>query len=152
MAALEVAAQRSILDAVEQLGGYGYKQSNQFTIGILDLMIQLPNRPTLLLEVKRILALPRYIDDRVAFASPLTPLQSKSIVDMQKATGKAGWIAVYTVPNKSTSYYASYDPHPRITRLEFENRCVTRQYTRGPKLWQVLPAILDPIYKYTWGE
>lgn len=45
--------QSLVIDAAESVGGAGLKLSNRFLVGVVDLMIKLPNYPVMILEVKR---------------------------------------------------------------------------------------------------
>lgn len=48
----ELEAQKIVVDAVTEANGYALKMSHRFLIGIPDLLIKLPDRPTMVLEAK----------------------------------------------------------------------------------------------------
>lgn len=84
----ETDLQTELKNAVIDAGGYAYKQSNRFLVGVLDLFVQLPPRPTVILEVKYEKS-PRK-DGRVKV--DLSPHQIRNMNAINKAGGIAGWI------------------------------------------------------------
>jgi len=54
MAMLETAMQQLIIDAVKDVGGAGIKLNNRFLVGVVDLLIKLPNCRPMWLEAKQI--------------------------------------------------------------------------------------------------
>lgn len=84
----EVDLQTELKNAVIDAGGYAYKQSNRFLVGVLDLFVQLPTHPTVILEVK-------YENKYRADGSvkiELSPHQVRNMGNINKAGGVAGWI------------------------------------------------------------
>lgn len=87
----EIDLQTDLKKAVIDAGGFAYKQSNRFLVGVLDLFIQLPMRPTVLLEVKYEKDGPRR-DGKVNVN--LSPHQIRNMNSINLAGGVAGWIMI----------------------------------------------------------
>src|SRR5580692_714296 len=85
----ELDAQRLVVQAAKSVGGYGFKLSNKFLIGIPDLLVQLPRQSTGLWEVK-INDKPRVVEE---VSLKLTPLQDKVLADFSAAGGFCGVIS-----------------------------------------------------------
>lgn len=84
----EVDLQSELKDAVIAAGGFAYKQSNRFLVGVLDLFTQLPGFPTVIIEVKYEKS-PRK-DGRVWV--DLSPHQIRNMDGINRAGGVAGWV------------------------------------------------------------
>jgi hypothetical protein len=91
----ELQAQKLVVDAVEDGGGYGTKMSNRFTVGILDLLLKLPGIEILYLEAK-LREWPKTLDVvKLDFTEP----QKKHAKDSWKAGTLSGGISFLTKKN-----------------------------------------------------
>jgi hypothetical protein len=136
----ELPFQRKIINAVKECGGWGCKLSNQFTSGIPDLVLQLPDRPKYLVEVKMV-ALPVRPGDMLKVA--LTVLQKKTILDDQGAGGSTGVLVCHSTP-KFDLIYVTRNVTTMPTKEEFLAKCQTR--SRGqPLSILVRLQLLDPL-------
>ena len=86
----EVDLQTELKKAAIDAGGFAYKQSNRFLVGVLDLFVQLPKYPTVILEVKYEKA-PR--KDGLVWVD-LSPHQVRNMNSINNAGGVAGWIVL----------------------------------------------------------
>lgn len=86
----EIDLQTELKEAAISYGGYSYKMSNRFLVGVLDLYVQLPSRPTVILEVKYVNKMPRDGMVKVGLSSH----QERSIKSMCAAGGNAGWVVL----------------------------------------------------------
>ena len=91
----ELGAQKLVVDAVEDGGGYGTKMSNRFTIGILDLLLKLPGIEILYLEAK-LRECPKTLD---VVKLDFTELQKKHAKASWKAGTLSGGISFLTKKN-----------------------------------------------------
>ena len=107
----ELYFQKKLIDAAEKLGGYGFKMSNRFLVGVVDLLIQLPNCPTLLLEVKQKALTPGTKLVNVG----LRPLQSAHLAKHLRSGGYGGWVMIAWLPNGER--WVMYSPD--LGRLKF---------------------------------
>ena len=158
----ETIIQRHILDGVETAGGWGKKMSNTYVSGIPDLLIvynasggvgnvQAPNS-TYILEVKKLDALPVRDDDLVKFAHPLTELQHRCLININRAGGCAGWIAIYT-KGMVDYIFLGRDKLDIPTKKEFLTKCLTRK--RGPagQSWaSIIPLVLTNLSKLPYHD
>ena len=89
----EVDHQRDIKDSVIRQGGYSFKMSNRFLIGVPDLYIAMPGFPVVLLEVKR-------NDDYATsgkaghLRDDLTEKQKSTLSKVWAAQAYAGWFVI----------------------------------------------------------
>lgn len=94
MARNELWAQRIIVDALRASGGFAFKMSHKFLVGVPDLFVKLPEAPASFWEVK--------IKDRPAnpvdFSLPLTPPQKNWLRDYNGAGGVCGVVSVLRGP------------------------------------------------------
>lgn len=89
----ELEAQRLVIKSVRVNGGYAFKLSNRFLVGIPDLLIQMPGRGTSLWEVK----IRDYPKKESAFHIQVTPPQLKRLRDFYHAGGRGGVISFLRV-------------------------------------------------------
>lgn len=89
----ELQVQADLVSAVKLAGGFGFKSSNAYTVGVADLSLQLPPYPHMFLEIKFLRGLRRSCRYPVA----LTPHQRKFIREVQEAGGVAGWLLAVEV-------------------------------------------------------
>ncbi|KKN51106.1 hypothetical protein LCGC14_0626160 [marine sediment metagenome] len=85
----ELDVQALLVKTVRDMGGFAYKLSNRFKVGVLDLLVQLPPYPTVLIEVKCPIT-----PVHVAIPVALTAQQRRFMRDYQWAGGYAGWLVV----------------------------------------------------------
>ena len=118
----EVDFQRKLLDLIKQAGGHGFKLSNRFQSGVLDLCVALPEVrtpggallypaiPTRLIEVK---VLKRRKDGQWEIG--LTELQRSFMRKHQQAGGRAMWLGFRK--GLDGEYYVSvgWDPDAQTT-------------------------------------
>lgn len=83
----ELDFQRHLVKAALAQGGYAFKMSHRFLVGIPDLFVKLPSYPTTLIECKM-----GTINARREVSVDLTPKQRKSLRDARKAGQAAGWV------------------------------------------------------------
>jgi len=102
----ETDLQTELKDATIAAGGYAYKMSNRFLVGVLDLFEQMPGMPTITLEVKYIRKFPK--DGMVAVE--LTPHQIRTINNTNKAGGNAGWIVIVRRGPGEYAWHAGRNP------------------------------------------
>lgn len=84
----ELEAQRLVVKAAKSVGGTGWKLSNRFLIGVPDLLICVPGQSTGIWEVK--------MNDKPKgeeITLKLTPLQEKTLSDLDNAGGYCGVIS-----------------------------------------------------------
>jgi len=128
----EVDIQRTILDGIEEAGGWGKKMSNMYTNGIPDLImvLRVGEYATHVTEIKKLDALPVRDGDLVKFAHPLTILQEQCILSIVKAGGSAAWWVVYKTKTEDLIYVGlTRDDIP--TKEEFLSKCLRRK--TGPR-------------------
>lgn len=110
MSVNELDIQGELRKATITAGGYSFKMSNRFLIGVPDLFVQLPKFPTLILEVKFVAGKDVRADGSIR-AEP-TLHQARYINDIRKAGGQAGWVVVTWVKVGVYAWRASPDPSP----------------------------------------
>ena len=84
---LEVELQSRLIDAAKDAGGFGKKLSSKFLVGVSDLLIQLPNFPTVLIECKCDHA---PVNESTLVRVSTSPLQRKFLGDFSSAGGVGG--------------------------------------------------------------
>lgn len=97
--------QRKLLDALEETGGYGYKQSNRFLSGVADLVMTLPGLPTRMVEVK--------LDHKRGngvLPCALTALQRKYLRKHKAAGGLGGWVVFDSGMDREYVLWVGSDP------------------------------------------
>lgn len=100
----ELYFQSQIVSTVnKQMGGYAHKLTNAYISGIPDLLIQLPQTPTVLVEIKQQLLLPGTKLVNVE----LTPLQKIKLGGFIKAGGSGGWAMIAHKKDGSKHIFAS---------------------------------------------
>lgn len=147
----EVDLQRKIIDAVIEIGGWGKKVSNMYVNGIPDLLlvkhISIVNcrpRDTFHTEIKTLNALPIKNGDVVKLAHPLTLLQEKCIMDINKAGGCAAWCLIYTSKTEDMIYLGrTRGDIP--TKEEFISRCLRRKRGPGGTSWAMM---ISPLLEW----
>lgn len=93
----ELEVQHQLCRAAIGAGGYAFKASHRFLIGVLDLFVQMPGIDGVWIEVKMRKGAPV----RGAAALGLTSHQKRFIMAIRRAGGRAGWVmAVETGPGK----------------------------------------------------
>lgn len=132
----ETALQTDLIHAAEAEGGYGLKLSNRFTIGVLDLLIQLPGQCTRIIECKRAV-LP--VRPTTPIKVELEVLQRRTLRDLQKAGAFAGWCLILAPTNdRNPPFYkilVGQDPEiVSVTREDVDMFALTRN--RGEK-WPI---------------
>lgn len=85
----ELDFQAELKKEVKKQGGYAFKMSNQFLVGIPDLFIKLPNFDTAIVECK---LLPASYAKSGKGPIKTTPLQKSNLSRMQKAGGISGTV------------------------------------------------------------
>lgn len=85
----ELRLQSLVVRAVNSHGGFAFKLSNRFLVGVPDLLIHLPNTGTGIWEVKSC----EMGKLREQFTLKVTPLQDKFLRVMSKAGGTCGVIS-----------------------------------------------------------
>lgn len=93
--------QRHLIEDVEKLGGYGLKMSNQFTSGVPDLLLQIPDMPTCAIECK-VKKVASYSIGK-QYSNQMTKLQRITIKEMQDAGMVAGGLVLFD--DGSTTHY-----------------------------------------------
>lgn len=83
----ETACQSLMIDAVRANGGAAHKLSNRFLVGVSDLLVKLPARPAMLLEVK-LNKFSSLTDDGHGFMLDVTKLQD----DFLRRYARAGML------------------------------------------------------------
>lgn len=78
----ETDLQKLAIDAVNERGGFAFKMSHRFLIGVADLFIKLPDHPVKLLEVKQTVLAP---GSEHRFDPGLTVLQERFLKDARAA-------------------------------------------------------------------
>jgi hypothetical protein len=138
---VETDIQRTIIDAIEKgVSGWAIKMSNAYTNHIPDILAMFPlgshGTHTMVIEVKRILAMPVRDSDFVKFAHPLTAGQNQTLINIRRAGGRACWWAVYKTQTEDV-VYIGLDRTSMPTRTEFIDKCHRRK--TGPKglPWEV---------------
>lgn len=145
MSGPELRFQRQIIESVIDLGGYGFKMSNQFSVGIADLALQIPTYPALMVEVKLLDALPRTSDEEIKVA--LTPRQRQFILAWQAAGGCAGLLVALRDRSKDL-ILCTRQVHTFPTKKEFLDTCQTR--LRGVPLSRMIQGgLLSPLIPTT---
>ncbi len=139
----ETDLQTELKDAAIAAGGYSYKQSHKFLIGVLDLFVQLPGSPTVILEVKYEKK-PRK-DGTVPVA--LTPHQIRSINSINKSGGVAGWVVL--TRRGPGEYGWSAGRHPPPGNVPHAPTCGHVKKRGQP--WPI-EAIIKTILSIDWRE
>lgn len=129
--------QTAIVHAVRKQGGFAFKMAHRFQVGVVDLLIQLPDLPTVLVEVKtpgRPLAKPVPV--------ALTPLQRNFIRDYQKAGGYAGWMVVAPRPSEHGLGYLLYaGSDPNATYIDLSGTMFVSNFELKTLHYTVLKAV-----------
>lgn len=108
----ETDLQTELKDATIEAGGYSYKASNRFLVGVLDLHIQLPNIPTVILEVKYVKKMPK---DKLVSVE-LTAHQERTIKKNNEAGGVAGWVVLTRIgPGEYAWHSGRHPPEGKVT-------------------------------------
>ena len=92
----ELDRQRDVIHVVKDMGGHAYKSSNQWLVGICDLVVKVPYKPVAFLEAKLNDAPKR----SAFFRLGLTSIQEKFLRDMDAAGAYAGVISFVQGPGK----------------------------------------------------
>lgn len=71
----ELDFQKKIIDLIREEGGYGYKLSNRFKVGIPDLLIAAPMRGVVFFECKCLNDVPAQFDKKTG----ITPIQQEHL-------------------------------------------------------------------------
>lgn len=103
----EVDIQRSILDLVRDVGGFGFKMSNQFLSGVPDLFVVLPTFAPVLMEVKN----EGEVKETTIRKVGVTPLQREKLLRLNQL-GNFGMVA--------TAFKLNGENYVTITRPEQE--------------------------------
>lgn len=142
--ASELIFQRKVIEACRELGGRGIKMSNRFMAGVPDLLLLYEGR-TYLVEVK-LVVMPVKQDDLVKISqSPLTPLQTKFLLEWQEAGACAGLMLCCQTPTEDLVLCTrNILRHSMPTREQYE-LCSHRR-ARGQRL-RVLMAqgLMHPL-------
>jgi len=141
--ASELQYQTHLVKACKGVGGFAFKLSNRFLGGIPDLFLQMPNFPSLMVEVKLWKTLPKPGSNR-PIANGLTALQKQTLMQMHLAGSHCGWLAICQ-EGTSEYIYTCQDPNHNPTVEEFRAKSVERK--RGKSWPVILPQILAPLYR-----
>lgn len=129
--------QNLIISDTKKLGGFAFKLSNRFTVGIPDLFISLPNYGMVLIECKFISKFPvkkSNIDIK------LTPKQRQIIRKIQQSDGQAACVIGYKFKHKNRNVWAFHverDPDKLSIKVEeLKNTHIIRSpFVNKPELW-----------------
>lgn len=86
----ELQMQRLIIEDVKKCGGFAFKMSNRFMVGVPDLYIATPRHWPVLVECKFVKELPKRKTTSVLLN--LTPKQRHFIRQTQYGGGYSGWV------------------------------------------------------------
>lgn len=88
----EVDAQSLVIRSVRAAGGAAHKLSNRFLIGVCDLLVKMPGRPAVLIEVK-LQKIGITTSDSYAFIPDLTKLQEEFLLHYSRAEMATGLLS-----------------------------------------------------------
>lgn len=129
--ASELTVQTDIKTSVIRDGGYGFKLSNQFTVGIPDLLLVLYPFAPLIVEVKDL----GEVVDKFSLKLHITPKQADTMRRISEPYEKGQ--TIYT-PNKRASFVLVALKHRGKNRLVVVPRNaehLTWGYETDPKIW-----------------
>lgn len=123
----ELSRQSDVVAVAKGMGGFAYKSSNQFLIGVCDLVVKIPFKHAAFLEAK--------MNDAPVRSNTVTlnlsPLQHKFLKDLWNAGAQSGVISFVERKTKPTKAVLII-PFDKITFI-------------GGKMWA-------PLDWYTWGD
>jgi hypothetical protein len=126
--------QTDLVDAARGLGGYAIKMSNQFLVGVPDLLIKLPLDPVLLLECKT----EPFPKKSRSIPVALTPMQRKHLSGFQKSGGLGAWCVMSVFEDVQLAYVGVDVQQTALDTEHFKRYAVPRH--RGTR-WDVREII-----------
>lgn len=103
--------QRCLVQESERAGGYAFKMSNRFMVGVPDLFIKIPDFPVVLLECKmgRPVRNVHYPSSRFTSSTGVTAQQARHLKRAQQAGVAAGWAVCVPGESGNCKIYVSVD-------------------------------------------
>lgn len=136
----ELQLQRLVIQAAKSVGGTGWKLSNKFLVGVPDLLICLPGQPISIWEAK--------LNDKPLVVTEvtlkLTPLQEKTLSDLDNAGGFCGVISFLRTTGEieMNAYLYRYlryeDAFIKKHRVNIESHLKLRRGSREPTIVKIL--------------
>lgn len=97
----ELSLQKDVVDAVREAGGFAFKLTNRFTVGVADLLVKLPGEATRMVEVK---FRKDYKNVAAIVKFKITPMQRSFLTKYRDAGGQGGLMVFANNPDNKTIY------------------------------------------------
>lgn len=130
----ELDAQRLVIESVHSHGGFAVKLSHRFMVGVSDLLVQIPDLPTGLWEVKMD-DLPKQ-NDYVQLKP--TAKQVRFLEKFKKAGGHSGLISFVRTRNSLSVWIRAMENVPAGMKIPVTSYTILERGQRGHMIFNLL--------------
>lgn len=141
----ELDLQKHLCDTAITDGGFAFKMSNQYMVGVSDLSVSLLHHQHCFVEVKYAKSLSRVGKQQFVLVD-LTPHQRRFLYRVHVAGGSAGWVQAVSLNQQGrVAFYASSDLALCTKyRVVFDDTWIVRERGESWPIEQIVNRIQTP--------